>query len=229
MNKILIVEDEEAIRDMLQFMLKQSEYSVYEAKNVREAYHQIAHRMPDLILLDWMLPDKSGIEFLKEIKKNKQTQHIRVIMLTARAEEESKVKGLDIGADDYITKPFSPRELISRIKTVLRRGHVLGVNDVLELGPFALNEKAHEFKIENHIIALTKIEFNLMHFLLKNPNMAYTREHLLSQVWEGEKDINDRTVDVVIRRLRRKFKLYHAEHYLKTIHGVGYQLMESAR
>lgn len=229
MNNILIVEDEEAIRDMLQFLLKQSGYIVHEAKNAKEAAYQIAHTMPDLILLDWMLPDKSGIEFLKEIKSNKQTQNIHVIMLTARAEEDSKVKGLEIGADDYITKPFSPRELTSRIKTVLRRGKVITLNDVIELPPFALNQKQHIFKIENQVLALTKIEFKFMHHLMKNPGVPFTREYLLSHIWIGEKDITDRTVDVVVRRLRSKFKPYHADQYLKTIHGVGYQLMESLR
>ncbi|MBV8803020.1 MAG: response regulator, partial [Gammaproteobacteria bacterium] len=221
MNKILIVEDEEAIRDMIQFSLKQSGYIVYEAKNVSEAWNQIAYLMPDLIILDWMLPDKSGIEFLKEIKIAKQTQNIYVIMLTARAEEESKVKGLEIGADDYITKPFSPLELVSRIKTVLRRGKVIAVNDVIELGPFSLNQRQRIFKIKNQIIHLTKIEFNLIQFLMKNPGVVYDREHLLLHVWPGEKDISDRAVDVVIRRLRSKFKPYHMNHYLKTIHGTG--------
>lgn len=226
MNKILIVEDEEAIRNMLQFSLKQASYIVFEAKNAREAWNQITQSMPDLILLDWMLPDKSGIEFLKEIKLNQLTKDIRVIMLTARAEENNKIKGLEIGADDYITKPFSPKELTSRIKTVLRRGKIIATNDVIELGPFSLDQKQHVFKINNQVVALTKIEFRLMCYFMKNPGVVYHREHLLLHVWEGDKDINDRTVDVVIRRLRSKFKTYQMDHYLKTIHGVGYQLMD---
>lgn len=222
--QILIVEDETPIRDMIKFALSSSGFSLIEAKNVKEAWQQIAKMTPDVILLDWMLPDTSGIDFLKQLKQKDQTKNIRVIMLTARAEEENKIKGLEIGADDYITKPFSPRELLTRIKALLRRGILISPEGILQIGKIILDTQNHNCKIDNINIELSNIEYKILRFFMTHPNRVYSREQLLNQIWGNEQDITDRTVDVQIKRLRSRLVPY--DHYIKTVHGQGYQFIE---
>lgn len=220
---ILIVEDEAAIRDMLRFVLAPAGFTVAEADTVKQAELRIAELPPDLILLDWMLPGMSGIDFTKQLKRDAQTKHIPIIMLTARAEEESKIKGLEVGADDYVTKPFSPRELIARINTVLRRGLLVEPEGTISFHDLRLNTHTHQVKIKHEILELTPIEYKLLLFFLKHQDRVYSREQLLTRVWGNESDIDERTVDVQIRRLRTRLKPYHYDSYLKTRHGAGYQ------
>jgi two-component system phosphate regulon response regulator PhoB len=222
---ILIVEDETSIRDMIKFALTYSEFEIAEAKNTKEALEKISLQKPDLILLDWMLPDTSGIDFIAQLKKNKNFRDIRIIMLTAKAEEENKIKGLEVGADDYITKPFSPRELIMRIKTVLRRSPMMTPDGIIQIKELCLNTQNHTFKINSELVSLTAIEYKLLHFFMTHPNRVYNREQLLDHVWQGEHDINDRTVDVLVKRLRTKLQPYGIDNYIQTIRSYGYQFI----
>lgn len=220
---ILVVEDENAIRDMIQFVLAPTGFEVQEASNVKEAELKIAGRIPDLILLDWMLPGISGFDFAIQLKRNPSTQNIPIIMLTAKAEEENKVKGLEIGADDYITKPFSPRELIARIKALLRRGPLVRPDGIIKIHALCLNVDTHILTINSEEISLSPVEYKLLHFFITHPERIYNRTQLLDHVWGGEKDIDERTVDVHVRRLRNRLKPYGYDQCIKTIRGSGYQ------
>lgn len=224
-TSLLIIDDEAPIRDMLVFALKPAGFELIEAESVQQAERKIAKKMPDLILLDWMLPGKSGIEFAKQLKLNKTTRDIPIIMLTAKAEEENKIKGLETGADDYITKPFSPRELIARIKSVLRRGPLVSPEGMIQIQKLCVNTNAHTVTINQQIIELTPIEYKLLYFFITHLDRTYNREQLLDHVWGGENYIDERTVDVQIRRLRLRLKPHGYDHYLKTIRGVGYQFV----
>jgi two-component system, OmpR family, phosphate regulon response regulator PhoB len=221
---LLIIEDESAIRDMLRFALS-AEFELLEAENASVAERQIAKRIPALILLDWMLPGMSGIDFAKQLKKKTQTRDIPVIMLTAKAEEENKIKGLEIGADDYVVKPFSPRELIARIKTVLRRGPLITTDGIIQVNDLLLNVNTHQLSIHNLPIELAPVEYKLLHFFMTHADRVYSRDQLLDHVWGGENYIDERTVDVQIRRLRKQLKPHGYDAYIKTVHGVGYQFM----
>lgn len=225
---ILVVEDECAIRDMLQFALTPAGFDMMEAENVKAAEQRLAQRIPDLILLDWMLPGMNGIDFAKQLKRNKNTQHIPIIMLTARAEEENKIKGLEIGADDYITKPFSPRELIARMNSVLRRGLLISTDGIIEIKNLRLNVNAHQVHIDDELIEMNPMEYKLLHFFLTHQDRVYSREQLLNHIWGGENFIDERTVDVQIRRLRQRLKPHHYDICIKTIRGSGYQFSGDA-
>ena len=221
-NNILLVEDELSIRAMITFALH-PEFNIIEANNVAEARIQIAEQMPDLILLDWMLPDKSGIDFIKEIKKNKLICDIPIIMLTAKAEESNKIKGLMTGADDYITKPFSPRELIVRIKTVLRRGPLVTPENIINVGDISVNVKTNEVMVSNKMLKLTNLEYQLLHFFVTHQNRLYSREQLINYIWGGASDVDERTVDALIKRLRRKLVPYHYDGLILTVRSMGYK------
>jgi two-component system phosphate regulon response regulator PhoB len=223
--RILIVEDEAAIRDMVRFALSEAEFQLYEAANVEQAEAKLKLKLPDIILLDWMLPGKSGVEFLRWLKKQDLLQDIPVIMLTAKAEEESKVKGLQTGADDYVTKPFSPAELIARIRAVLRRGTLKSPDDVVTVGQLSLSTRTHQVAVDDKIIALAPIEYKILRFFMTHPNRTYTRDQLINQVWGASIYIEDRTVDVQIRRLRDQLKPYGYHENIKTIRSVGYQFV----
>lgn len=220
---ILIVEDESAIRDMLQFALAPAGFVVKEAANVKEAEQQILKQLPNLILLDWMLPGMNGIDFAKKLKQHANTKNIPIIMLTAKAEEEHKIKGLEIGADDYITKPFSPRELIARIKTVLRRGVLMTPEGQIEVNDLSIHTNTHQVFIKDKKVSLAPLEYKLLLFFMTHQNQVYTREQLLNHVWGGENYIDERTVDVHVRRLRQRLKAYGYDSLIKTIRGSGYQ------
>lgn len=224
-TRILIVEDEITIRDMLRFALEPNGYEIIEADNAKSAEQLINKNIPHLILLDWMLPGLSGIEFAKRLKKNPTTQNIPIILLTARAEEDNKVKGLETGADDYITKPFSPRELIARIKTVLRRGPLISTDGLINIQNLQLNVQTKQLTINNAPVELTPIEYRLLHFFVTHAERIYSRDQLLDHIWGGENYIDERTVDVQIRRLRNRLKPYGYHVYIKTIRGSGYQFM----
>lgn len=220
---ILIVEDEIAIRDMLRFALESSGFSVFEAEDTKQANRQLLQEMPDLILLDWMLPNQSGIEYMKQLKQKTETQDIPIIILTARAEEDNKLQGFDAGADDYVTKPFSPRELIARIKTILRRGVLQSPNGVLRLDNLSLDVNTQKVKINEQELKLTPLEYKLLLFFMRHPNKVYSRNQLLDHIWGMTNDILDRTIDVQIRRLRKQLKPYGYDKYIKTVRSGGYQ------
>ncbi|OUD11642.1 phosphate regulon transcriptional regulator PhoB [Thioflexithrix psekupsensis] len=223
-HHILVVEDEAAIREMLHLSLKKAGYVVSEAADVRQAKALIYNQAPTLILLDWMLPHVSGIEFARQLKKEPQTQQIPIIMLTAKGDESDKVRGLEVGADDYITKPFSPRELIARIKAVLRRSSsVQQENQQLSIKELQLDPAEHRVLIKGEEVQIGPTEFRLLHFFMKNPERVYSRSQVLDQVWGGNVYIEERTVDVHIRRLRKILAEYQYEHLVQTVRGVGYR------
>lgn len=222
---LLIIEDEAAIRDMVSFALTPAGFQIFEAEDTVQAKKLISQSIPDLILLDWMLPGASGIEFAQQLKRETLTKDIPIIMLSAKAEEENKIKGLEVGADDYITKPFSPRELIARIKTVLRRGPLVTPEGTIKVYELTMNLNNHSVTIQNEIIELTPIEYKLLHFFLTHMDRVYTRNQLLDQVWGVENYIDERTVDVQIRRLRDRLKPYKYDDYIKTVRGAGYQFV----
>jgi two-component system phosphate regulon response regulator PhoB len=182
--------------------------------------------VPDLIILDWMLPDKSGVDFLKWAKKQNDYKSIPVIMLTAKAEEENKIKGLSHGADDYITKPFSPKELMARVKAILRRGLILSPDNQLTHKNISLDFNKHEAMIDNTLIELTAIEFKMLGFFLKNPNQVFSRDQLITHIWGSSTYIEERTVDGQLRRLRDKLKQHGHENLISTVRGIGYQFRQ---
>ncbi len=220
---ILIIEDEASIRDMIQFALVPDGFTIIEAGDVTTANQKIANHIPDLILLDWMLPGTSGIEFAKQLKRDPNTKNIPIIILTARAEEDNKIKGFEIGADDYITKPFSPRELSVRIKAVLRRGPLISPEDIIQVKNLRLNISTHQLTINDDPILLTPIEYKLLYFFVTHQERVYSREQLLDYVWGKVNYIDERTVDVQIRRLRNRLKPHGYNCCIRTIRGSGYQ------
>ena len=222
-RKILVVEDEVAIRDMLCLVLEQKGFSPEPAADYQQALELLKEPYPELILLDWMLPGGSGIQFIKQLKQHELTRHIPVIMLTARAEEEDKIKGLDVGADDYITKPFSPKELTSRLNAVLRRVTPMAVDEIVEVQGLKLDPSTHRVSAHDHALELGPTEFRLLHFFMTHTERVYSREQLLNNVWGTNVYVEDRTVDVHIRRLRNAIS--HAGHdsLIQTVRGAGYR------
>jgi two-component system, OmpR family, phosphate regulon response regulator PhoB len=220
---ILIVEDEAAIREMTAFGLRRAGFEVAQAEDCRMARQMIADRQPDLILLDWMLPEMSGFEFVRLLRKDEQTSAIPVIMLTARGEEEDRIKGLDGGADDYVTKPFSARELHARIRALLRRAAPGGGSDVLRAGGLELDVAGHRVAAAGRPVALGPTEFKLLKFFMSHPDRVFTRSQLLDRVWGGNVYVEERTVDVHIRRLRKALSDYDCERMIQTVRGSGYR------
>src|ERR1700760_3930570 len=221
-RRILIVEDEKAIRDMIAFGLRRAGYDVREAEDCREARARIVDVRPDLMLIDWMLPDMSGLELTRSLKRAKDTEEIPVIMLTAKAEEQDKVSGLEGGADDYITKPFSPRELLARIQAVLRRtGTAEG--DIIEVPGLKLDDSSHRVSSGDAEIALGPTEYRLLHFFMTHTERVFSRGQLLDRVWGGNTYVEERTVDVHIRRLRKALEPFNLEKLVQTVRGAGYR------
>lgn len=220
---ILVVEDESAIREMVAFSLKRAGFDTREAADCASARMSIANRIPDLVLLDWMLPDISGIEFARALKREDNTREIPVIMLTARGDEDDKVRGLDSGVDDYITKPFSSRELIARIKAVLRRAAPGGEEDVLEADGLVLNASSHRVTAAGENVELGPTEFRLLRFFMGHPERVFSRSQLLDRVWGGNVYVEERTVDVHIRRLRKALTPSGFDRYIQTVRGAGYR------
>lgn len=220
---ILVVEDEEAIREMLVMVLEQASLSVTAAASAEQAQQALAENMIDMILLDWMLPGISGVELARRLKNDAGFKDIPIILLTARGEEEDKIRGLEIGADDYITKPFSPKELIARIKAVMRRSGKLNEAGQLSVGDLTLDAEQHRLTIAGHTLEVSPTEFRLMQFFMTNPDKVYSRTHLLDQVWGRSVYIEERTVDVHIRRLRKILAAYGREELIQTVRGFGYR------
>ena len=223
-QRILIVEDESAIREMLHIPFRKAGFVLEEAADVSEARVKIFDHIPSLILLDWMLPNISGIEFAHELKKNNQTKEIPIIMLTAKGEEADKVRGLEVGADDYVTKPFSPRELVARIKAVLRRTVTHSHTEKLEIKDLSLDSEEHRVTVNGTEVVMGPTEFRLLQFFMSHPEKVYSREQVLNHVWGGNVYIEERTVDVHIRRLRKALAVYGYDYLIQTVRGVGYRL-----
>ncbi|MBE0442657.1 MAG: phosphate regulon transcriptional regulator PhoB [Psychrobacter sp.] len=223
-EQILIVEDEPAIREMIVMTLDMAGFDSLQAVDVSEAHQQVVDHRPALILLDWMLPgDKSGVDFCRMLKNDEMLSEIPVIMLTAKSEEDSKVHGLDAGADDYMTKPFSTRELISRIKAVLRRSSALSSDKPIEVGKLSLDTKSQRVTAAGKVIDVGPTEYRLLAFFMSHPERAYTRTQLLDQVWGGNVYIEDRTVDVHIKRLRTLLRPHQCDTLIQTVRGTGYR------
>ncbi len=227
-TSILVVEDDVAIRDMLSFTLKQSAYECDAVGDGETGLEWLKHQQPDLILLDWMLPGIDGIEFIRRLRANEFLASIPVIMLTAKGESEDMVKGLGVGADDYINKPFSPPELMARIKAVLRRCQPADSDEAqnLQFRDLVLDTKSHRVTVKDERIELGPTEFRLLHFFMKNPERAYGRSQLLDYVWGDTVYIEERTVDVHIRRLRKALEPSGHERLVQTVRGVGYRFSD---
>jgi two-component system phosphate regulon response regulator PhoB len=222
-RQILIVEDEQPIREMIAFALRRAGFDVSEAEDSRRARVQMADRRPDLVLIDWMLPDMSGLELTRHIKRESATRDLPVIMLTARAAEGDKVAGLDGGADDYMTKPFSPRELLSRINAVLRRTGGPSGEDAIEVGGLTMDRAAHRVSVNGSDVQLGPTEYRMLEFFMMNPERVYTRAQLLDRVWGGNVYVEERTIDVHIRRLRKALEEVAMDHLIQTVRGSGYR------
>jgi two-component system phosphate regulon response regulator PhoB len=220
---ILIVEDEKPIRDMIAFGLRRAGYTVREAEDCSEARSRIADSRPDLLLVDWMLPDQSGLELTRAIKRDRETRDLPVILLTARAEEHDKVAGLEGGADDYITKPFSPRELLARIQALLRRASPSTTGEALEVGVLKLDPGSHRVTAGEQTVPLGPTEYRLLQFFMEHTERVYTRSQLLDRVWGGNVYVEERTVDVHIRRLRKALEPYACDSLVQTVRGAGYR------
>jgi two-component system, OmpR family, phosphate regulon response regulator PhoB len=222
-RKILIVDDESSIRDMLRVALEMAEYDCLEASNAQDAHSQIIDEQPDLILLDWMMPGTSGIELARRLKRDEVTQNIPIIMLTAKGEEDNKIQGLDVGADDYITKPFSPRELVARLKAVLRRTEPQSNSSPIQVKGLCLDPVSHRITINQQLVEMGPTEYRLLEFFLTHQERAYTRSQLLDHVWGGNVYVEERTVDVHIRRLRKALTIDGHEDLVQTVRGTGYR------
>jgi two-component system phosphate regulon response regulator PhoB len=222
-GKILIVDDEPAIRQMVSLALSQANFDCLEAADTAEAQTKILADKPDLILLDWMLPKVSGMDYARQLRREKLTEDIPVIMLTARTEEEDKVKGLDSGVDDYITKPFSTRELLARIRALLRRTSPHAAEVSVESGGLSLDPVTHRVTAANKTLNLGPTEFRLLHFFMTHPERVHSRERLLNGVWGNNVYVEERTVDVHIRRLRKILTPTGHDGLIQTVRGTGYR------
>lgn len=220
---ILIVEDEQPIREMLSFALGNAGFTVSEAVDAYEAQGQLTHHKPSLILLDWMLPGISGVDFTRRLKRQELTRDVPIIMLTARADENHKVQGLESGADDYITKPFSTRELIARIKAVLRR---VGDEQRLQIANLQLDSASHRVTVNNETLDIGPTEYRLLNFFMQRIDRVFSRSQLLDQVWGSNVYVEERTVDVHIRRLRRILEPYGYDRFVQTVRGAGYRFSD---
>ncbi len=224
MNKrLLLVEDEPAIREMLGYSLQRAGFDVVAAEDVATARRRIADRLPDLIILDWMLPDVSGIEYARALKRDDATRDVPIIMLTARVEEDDKVRGLDAGADDYMTKPFSPRELVARIGAVLRRTAPGGADERVAAGGLSLDLAGHRVSADGEAVALGPTEYRLLSFFMTHAERVYSRGQLLDRVWGSNVYVEERTVDVHIRRLRKALEPFGKDELIQTVRGAGYR------
>ncbi|WP_396588027.1 phosphate regulon transcriptional regulator PhoB [Bermanella sp. R86510] len=226
-KKILIVDDEASIREMIAVALEMAGYECIEASNTQDAYSLIIDQSPEMVLLDWMLPGTSGLEFARRLKRDDRTQETPIIMLTAKGEEDNKILGLEAGADDYITKPFSPRELVARLKAVLRRTTPQGMEDPIEVNGLILDPVCHRVSANDSALDIGPTEYRLLQFFMTHQERAYSRTQLLDQVWGGNVYVEERTVDVHIRRLRKALG-DDFEHLIQTVRGTGYRFSTKA-
>lgn len=221
-KNILIVEDEQAIRDMVKFSFFNTKFVLSEAEDVRQARINISSKTPDLILLDWMLPGTDGVDFARELRAEKNTRKIPIIMLTAKSEENDKIRGLNAGVDDYVVKPFSTKELIARIKAVIRRSTNME-EKIVKIGALKLNRESQRVSCSGEKVALGPLEYKLLSHFMNHPDKVYSRSRLLDKVWGSDIYIEERTVDVHIRRLRKILKKFDQDFLIQTIRGSGYR------
>ncbi len=222
-ERILVIEDEAAIREMLGYALMKEGYIFEEAATTEDARLVIERRKPDLILMDWMLPGVSGVDYARRLRSNMETKDIPIIMLTAKGEETDKVRALDIGTDDYITKPFSTKELLARIRAVIRRTSQKETLDVIEVQGLRLDPETCRVNAGETIVDISPTEFRLLHFFIKHPEKVYNRAQLLDQVWGQNVYVEERTVDVHIRRLRKTLEPFGFDKFIQTVRSFGYR------
>lgn len=232
MHRILVVEDEPSIAELIAINLTHAGYEVEKAMQTDLALALMKDRLPSLLILDWMLPGKSGVQFAKELRASERTRNLPILMLTAKSEEMDKVSGLDSGADDYVTKPFSPKELIARVRALLRRQLPIEDTGPLAVGPLKLDPVAHRVfahwpNSEPQPISLGPTEFRLLQFFMANPERVHSRTNLLDNVWGNEVYIEERTVDVHIKRLRAALALVECDRYVETVRGSGYRITKA--
>ncbi|MFT4874722.1 phosphate regulon transcriptional regulator PhoB [Congregibacter sp.] len=222
---VLVVDDEFAIRDMLRMALEIVDYRCLEADNIQDAHAIVVDQRPDIVLLDWMLPGGSGIELLRRLKRDETTKEIPVIMLTAKTAEDNLIQGLEVGADDYMTKPFAPRELIARIKALLRRSGVGESTDRMQVSELVLDGKSRRVFLGEQPLDMGPTEFNLLQFFMSHPERAYSRNQMLDQVWGANVYVEERTIDVHIRRLRKALQIDGKDYsgVVQTVRGTGYR------
>jgi two-component system phosphate regulon response regulator PhoB len=221
---ILVVEDEPAIQELVSYTCTSNGYTVRRAESVGAAQHAIRDELPDLVILDWMLPDRAGIELLRDLRNEERTRAVPVIMLTAKSAESDRVAGLDAGADDYVVKPFSPRELVSRVRAVFRRKAPQHSGESLDYGPLTVDPARHEVRVNGKPIRMGLAEFKLLKFLVGHPDRVFSRTQLLDNVWGDHVFIEERTVDVHVLRLRKALMAEQAQHLVQTVRGLGYRL-----
>jgi two-component system, OmpR family, phosphate regulon response regulator PhoB len=226
--RILVIEDEPALVEMLRYNLEKEGFDVATALDGEEGLAAVSEAKPDLILLDWMLPHMSGLEFCRQLRRGRETQTIPVIMLTARGEENDRVRALDVGADDYVTKPFSPNELSARIRALLRRARPAAAANLLTYGGLVMDLGSHRVMRDGRAIHLGPTEFRLLRFLMEHPGRVYSREQLLDSVWGRDIYVEARTVDVHIRRLRKAINAPGQHDLIRTVRSAGYALDEMA-
>ncbi len=223
-GSILVIEDEPAIQELVAYTCTAHGYTVHRADSASAGRDAIDRELPDMVLLDWMLPDQSGIELLRDLRGHERTRLMPVIMLTAKGNEADKVRGLDTGADDYVVKPFSPRELVSRMRAVFRRRAPEHSGEALEFGPLKIDPSRHEMSVGGTAIKMGLAEFKLLKFLISHPDRVFSRTQLLDSVWGDHVFIEERTVDVHVLRLRKALAPVNAQHLIQTVRGLGYRL-----
>jgi two-component system phosphate regulon response regulator PhoB len=226
MASVLVVDDEPDIREVIRFALEGAGFSVCEAGHADEARKFLASEKPDLMLLDWMLPGRSGLELAQQLKQSASTRSIPIIMVSAKGEEENRIKGLDTGADDYIAKPFSPREMVARINAVLRRVRSEQLADQIEIAGLRIDNASHRVSANGKRLDIAPTEYRLLHFFMTHADRAFSRSQLLDQVWGDQVYVEERTVDVHVRRLRKALEGTKHDHMLQTVRGVGYRFSE---
>ncbi|QWE29450.1 phosphate regulon transcriptional regulator PhoB [Polynucleobacter sp. AM-7D1] len=231
-HRILIVEDEPSIAELIAINLSHAGYEVQKALQTDVASNMMRDELPNLLILDWMLPGKSGVQFARELRSNERTRSLPILMLTAKSEESDKVLGLDSGADDYVTKPFSPKELVARVKALLRRQIPLEGDGPLAVGPLRLDPVSHRVSAvwpnsDPQTLSLGPTEFRLLQFMMANPERVHSREGLLDKVWGNEVYIEERTVDVHIKRLRAALSPADCDRYVETVRGSGYRITKT--
>jgi two-component system phosphate regulon response regulator PhoB len=226
MASVLVVDDEPDIREVIRFALEGAGFKVHEAGHADQARKLLLSQNPDLLLLDWMLPGRSGLELAHELKQNTKTRATPIIMVSAKGEEEDRVKGLDTGADDYIAKPFSPREMVARVNAVLRRAKPEDVSDETEIGGLRIDNVSHRVTANNTRIDIAPTEYRLLHFFMTHADRAFSRSQLLDQVWGDQVYVEERTVDVHVRRLRKALAVTGHDRLLQTVRGVGYRFSD---
>ncbi len=221
---ILVVEDEPAIQELIAVNLEHAGHRVTQAKSAEQAMGLVRQSVPDLVLLDWMLPGQSGVSLAKSLRQDERTRQIPIIILTARSEEEAKITGLEAGADDYVTKPFSPRELLARIRAVLRRRAPQLTDEAIDIAGLRLDPATHRVTANGETVELGPTEFRLLHFLMTHPEVVHSRARLLDRVWGDHVFVEERTVDVHIRRLRQALEPSRLDDLIETVRGAGYRL-----